>query len=56
MEVGAPLVEFDIDKIKEEGYDIITPIIINNSFEYGTVLSIDGRDIVAGDELIKVIK
>ena len=56
VEVGAPLVEFDIDKIKEEGYDIITPIIISNSFEYGTVLSIDGRDIVAGDELIKVIK
>ena len=56
VEVGAPLVEFDIDKIKEEGYDVITPVIISNSFEYGTVLSIDGCDIVAGDELIKVIK
>lgn len=56
VEIGAPLVEFDIDKIKEEGYDVITPVIISNSFEYGTVLSIDGRDIVVGDELIKVIK
>ena len=56
VEIGAPLVEFAIDKIKEEGYDVITPVIISNSFEYGTVLSIDGRDIVVGDELIKVIK
>ena len=56
VEIGAPLVEFDIDKIKEEGYDVITPVIISNSFEYVTVLSIDGRDIVVGDELIKVIK
>lgn len=56
VRVGAPLVEFDIDKIKEEGYDVITPVIISNSFDYGTILSIDGQDVVAGNELIKVIQ
>ena len=56
VKVGAPLVEFDIDKIKEEGYDVITPVIISNSFEYGTVLSIDGQHVGAGEELIKVIQ
>ena len=54
--VGTPLVEFDIDKIKEEGYDVITPMIISNSFEYGTILSLDGQDVVAGDEIMKIIQ
>lgn len=55
VKVGMPLIEFELDKIKEEGYDSITPIIISNSMDYGTILALDGRQVVAGDELLNVI-
>ena len=45
---------FDIEKIKKEGYDIITPIIITNTDNYSEVLSITDKDMVPGDALIKV--
>lgn len=55
VKVGMPLIEFELDKIKEEGYDSITPIIISNSMDYGTILALDGRQVVAGDELLNAI-
>ncbi len=36
--VGDPLIEFDIQKIIERGFDVTTPIIISNSEEYLDVL------------------
>lgn len=32
--VGQPLVEFNLDQIKKEGYETVTPIIITNSNQY----------------------
>lgn len=55
VDVGTPLVDFDIEKIKKEGYDIITPIIVTNTDNYSEVLSITDKDMVPGDALIKVI-
>lgn len=37
VEVGTPLIEFDIEGIEQEGYDITTPIVITNSEQYGKV-------------------
>lgn len=54
--VGTPLVDVDIEKVKAEGYDVITPVIISNSFDYGDVLAITGQDVKAGDKWLKVIK
>lgn len=56
MEVGTLLVEADLEKIKEEGYDVITPVIISNSFDYGDVLAVTGQEIKAGSDLLKVVK
>lgn len=56
IQVGTPLVDFDIDAIKKEGYDTITPVIITNGTEYGDVLSIFGKEVKQGDTLIKVLK
>lgn len=55
VEIGTPLVDFEADKIKQEGYDIITPVIVTNSFEYGDVLSISEQEIQAGNGFIKVV-
>lgn len=54
--VGTLLVEADLEKIKEEGYDVITPVIVSNSFDYGDVLAVTGQDVKAGDDLLKVVK
>lgn len=56
VQVGTPLVDVDLEKVKEEGYDVITPVIISNSFDYGDVLAAVGDDVKAGDGLIKVVK
>lgn len=54
--VGTLLVEANLEKIKEEGYDVITPVIVSNSFDYGDVLAVTGQDVKAGDDLLKVVK
>ena len=55
VEIGTPLVDFDIDEIKKEGYDIITPIIVTNTDNYSEVLTITDKDMIPGDALIKVV-
>lgn len=37
VETGQPLIEFDIDKIKEEGYDTTTSIVITNYKSYAGI-------------------
>ena len=54
--VGTLLVDFDMEKIKEEGYDCITPVVITNGAEFTEILSIDDKKINEGEELIKIVK
>ncbi|WP_315076613.1 beta-glucoside-specific PTS transporter subunit IIABC [uncultured Clostridium sp.] len=56
VKVGELLVEFDIDAIKQEGYEVITPVLITNSDDYKDVLSLIDRNVKFDDELIKTIK
>lgn len=56
VSVGTPLVDVDIEKVKEEGYDVITPIIISNSAEYGDILTVTDQDVKAEDSIIKAVK
>ena len=56
VEIGTPLVDVDIEKVKEAGYDVITPVIISNTFEYGDVLGVEEQNVKAGDNLIKAVK
>lgn len=43
VKVGDLLVEFDIDKIKEAGYEVVTPIIVTNSANYKEVTTTSKR-------------
>lgn len=56
VKVGTLLVEADLEGIKKEGYDVITPVIVSNSFDYGDVLAVTGQEVKAGDDLLKVVK
>lgn len=55
VKAGDLLVEFDIEAIKNEGYEIITPVIVTNVDEYGDISPLVDRNVKEHDELIKVI-
>lgn len=50
---GQELITFDMDKIKEEGYDMITPVVVTNSDDYRAFDSVKGF-VSVGDSFIKV--
>ncbi len=52
---GELLLEFDILKIKEAGYPVITPVIVTNSDQYTDILSSTLGSIEVGDELITLL-
>lgn len=56
VKVGDVLIEFDKDAIKAEGFDIITPVIVSNSGDYGDILTITGQEVKTGDSIIKAIR
>lgn len=56
VRVGTPLLDIDIDKIQQEGFDIITPIIVTNTVEYSDFLCVTDREVKVGDNIIKTIK
>ncbi len=53
---GDLLLEADLDQIKAEGYDIITPVIICNSDEYSEIQMMEPGDVAQGDDILKLQK
>jgi PTS system beta-glucosides-specific IIC component len=56
VQQGDLLVEFDIGKIKEAGYPVITPIVITNSNQYIDVIETDKDAVEAKDVLLTLIQ
>lgn len=58
VEAGDILGEFDIDAIKEAGYEVTTPVVVSNSKRTGSVIPAAGlplpSNITAGDALLTV--
>lgn len=52
---GDLLVTFDIDKIKAEGYSVVTPVIITNTNDYTDVIEMEEPEIEEGDDLITAL-
>lgn len=53
---GDLLLEADLDQIKAEGYDIITPVIICNSDEFSAVEMMEPGRVMQGDDILKLQK
>lgn len=49
---GDLLLNFDMDKIKEAGYDVITPVIVCNTPQFAKMECISGMDVKAGETAI----
>ncbi|MCR1950717.1 beta-glucoside-specific PTS transporter subunit IIABC [Clostridium sp. DSM 100503] len=56
VKVGDLLLEFDKEGIKNEGYDIITPVIITNTADYMDVLPTEKTFINEKETLIRILK
>ena len=52
---GQLLLEFDIKKITQAGYSIITPIIISNTDDFSDIIPTDAKQVVVGDTIITVL-
>lgn len=53
---GDLLIVADIEKIKEEGYDVITPMVICNTADFAEVNSDIDKNVNPGDEVITIKK
>ncbi len=55
VRVGDLLVEFDIEKINEAGYETVTPIIITNTANYSDILNTDKKNVNEKDLLLTIM-
>lgn len=53
---GDLLLEFDLEAIKAEEYDVITPVVICNSEDYTEVERMIGKELKPGETLMKLTK
>lgn len=53
---GDKLVTFDVQGIKDAGFQTVTPVIIANTSDYLDVLPADRKQTNAGDQILTVIK
>lgn len=55
IKVGDTLVEFDMNAIKKEGYELITPVIITNSNDYLEVIPKDIENVKTGETVLTIL-
>lgn len=53
VEVGQPIVRFDLDEIRSAGYDPVTPVLVTNADEH-PVGEVRTGEVHAGDPLFEV--
>jgi len=53
---GDLLVNFDIERIKEAGYQVTTPIIITNTVNYLDVIPTDAERVALDDSILTIVK
>lgn len=52
---GDKLISFDIEKIKNAGYDVTTPVIVNNTFDFADVIPCKSTYITTNDTIISLV-
>lgn len=55
VKAGMPLIKFDIDGIKAEGYDVITAVIITNTADYLGVVETTASKAKTGDTILTAV-
>lgn len=55
VKIGDTLVEFDMEAIKNEGYELVTPIIVTNTLDYLEVIGTEKKEVKTGDTIISIL-
>ena len=55
VKIGDTLVEFDMEAIKNEGYELVTPIIVTNTMDYLEVIGTEKNEVKTGDTIISIL-
>lgn len=53
---GDLMIEFDMEAVKAAGFDVITPVIVTNSFEFKEVIRFVDKDVEVGDVVMELVK
>ena len=53
---GQLLISFDMDKIKDAGYDMTTPLIVTNSDDYKDVKILQEGSVTPSDKVLEIVK
>lgn len=56
IKIGDKLIEFDLEKISEKGYNIITPVVLTNSTDFGDIITLTKTLAEPGEQVMKVIR
>ena len=51
---GDLMLSVDLDAVQAAGYDIVTPILVCNTDEYAAVEGLAGKDVVPGEDVVKI--
>ena len=51
---GDLMLSVDLDAVQAAGYDIVTPILVCNTDEYAVVEGLAGKDVVPGEDVVKI--
>lgn len=54
VKAGEPLVKFNIDAIKQAGYEVTTPVIVTNTQSYKEVKPIADGEVKVGDKILEL--
>ncbi|MEK5271559.1 PTS beta-glucoside transporter subunit IIBCA [Aeribacillus sp. FSL K6-8394] len=55
VKVGDLLIEFDIDKIKEAGYQVVTPVIVTNITNYKEVIPVTKETVKQSETVLTLV-
>lgn len=53
---GDLLIEVDVEKVKEAGFDVITPVVICNSDEFTSIDGSTGKTVTEGELVLTLVK
>ena len=54
VKVGDTLVQFEKDKVIKKGFDISTPVIVTNTFDYKNIMPIKFGKVKAGEDILSL--
>ncbi|REJ13019.1 MAG: PTS beta-glucoside transporter subunit IIABC, partial [Bacillaceae bacterium] len=55
VKVGDLLIEFDIDKIKKAGYQVVTPVIVTNITNYKEIIPVTKETVMQSETVLTLV-